>query len=151
MGSAIWPTQVWSMLCLRMVWCKTAFNYWQTQCIRICMVNYIISGYYTACWRSMVKLHSTVGKHSRVLYDMLTDLSCLAWTAHPSCQITDESDFKCMPRFVFVATDGFFWPSIVTSPGDLWRHGNGGGGGSSIVSSYSWLVLARANWHKGNH
>ena len=49
--------------------------------------------------------------------------------------------------FAIVAKDGLFWLNIVTSPQlicDVTRTW-----GTGIVTSYSSIVLARANWHKG--
>ena len=50
--------------------------------------------------------------------------------------------------FAIVAKDGLFWLGIVTSPQlicDVTRtHGTG------IVTSYSPIVVARANWHKSD-
>ena len=50
--------------------------------------------------------------------------------------------------FAIVAKDGLFWFSIVTSPQlicDVTRMYDTG-----IVTSYSSIVLARANWRKGD-
>ena len=50
--------------------------------------------------------------------------------------------------FAVVARDSLFWFSIVTSPQlicDVTRMYD-----TSIVTSYSAIVLARANWHKGD-
>ena len=48
--------------------------------------------------------------------------------------------------FAVAAKDGLFWISIVTSPQLIcditWTWGTG------IVTSYSWIVLACANWRK---
>ena len=51
-------------------------------------------------------------------------------------------------HFAIVAKGGFFWPSIVTSPQlicDVMRTRNTG-----IVTSYLSIVIARANWRKGD-
>ena len=51
-------------------------------------------------------------------------------------------------RFAIVAKGGLFWPSIVTSPQlicDAMRTRNSG-----IVTSYLSIVIARANWRKGD-
>ena len=48
--------------------------------------------------------------------------------------------------FAIVAKDSLFWSSIVTSPQlvfDVTRMLD-----NAIVTSYSSIVLARANWHK---
>ena len=48
--------------------------------------------------------------------------------------------------FAIVAKDGLFWLTIVTSPlliCDVTRTTDTG-----IVTSYSLIVMARANWHK---
>ena len=50
--------------------------------------------------------------------------------------------------FAIVAKDGLFWLSIVTSPQlicDVTRTPDTG-----IVTSYSSIVIARANWRKGD-
>ena len=50
--------------------------------------------------------------------------------------------------FAVVAMDSLFWFSIVTSPPlicDVTRMQD-----TSIVTSYSSIVLARANWRKGD-
>ena len=51
-------------------------------------------------------------------------------------------------HFVIVASDGLFWLNIVTSSQlicDVTRMR-----GTGIVTSYSSIVLARANWRKGD-
>ena len=51
-------------------------------------------------------------------------------------------------HFAIVAKDGLFWSSIVTSPHlicDVMRTRNTG-----IVTSYLFIVIARANWRKGD-
>ena len=51
-------------------------------------------------------------------------------------------------HFAIVARDGLFWLNIVTSSQlicDVTRTR-----GTGIVTSYSLIVLARANWHKGD-
>ena len=50
--------------------------------------------------------------------------------------------------FAIVAKGGLFWPSIMTSPQlicDVMRTRNTG-----IVTSYLFIVIARANWRKGD-
>ena len=51
-------------------------------------------------------------------------------------------------RFAIVAKGGLFWPSIVTSPQlicDVMQTRNIG-----IMTSYLSIVIARANWRKGD-
>ena len=81
---------------------------------------------------------------------LFTVTNVLFYFLHAICILNTSFRYKqsSIAHFAIVARDGLFWLNIVTSSQlicDVTRTR-----GTGIVTSYSSIVLARANWHKGD-
>ena len=79
--------------------------------------------------------------HGNKYFILFLTRYCMSWTQFRSKQ-------SSIVHFAIVTKDGLFWLSIVTSPQLICEVTQTRG--NSIVTSYSSIPLARANWHKGD-
>ena len=97
-------------------------------------------------WKSLAN-HITSDQTNR--YSRVTNVLFYFLHASLSPEYTILLKQSSIAHFVFVAKEGIFWLSIVTS--SQWMCDVTRTRVTSIVTSYSSIVLASANWPKGEY